>query len=64
MKELSFEQMERIEGGDETLGTLAGASCGAAFSGFIFGGFPGVITLAIFGPSCIGLSIGYVYNNN
>jgi len=55
MKTLSFEQMETVVGGNEVLTTSAGAVCGAAISGSLFGGFGLFVTAAIFGPSCIGL---------
>ena len=60
MKELSLSQLEQITGGGDWLATGAGAACGAVAAGFLFGGFGGVVSSAIFGPSCIGLTIGYL----
>lgn len=61
MKELSFEHLEQVKGGG-WLATGAGAACGMVFVGFMFGGIGGIATSIIFGPSCIGLSIGYLVN--
>ncbi len=59
MTKLSLNQMEMIEGGSwKELSTIAGGACGAALSGVFFGGFGLAISAALFGPTCIGLSIG------
>lgn len=59
-KKICFEQMELIEGGFD-MGTAAGAACGAAVSGFLFGGLPGVFTSLTFGPTCLGLTGVYIF---
>lgn len=61
MQQLSFMEMEDTAGGS-AVSTGAGAACAASLSGFFFGGFPGVVTSLIFGPTCIGLSIASLTN--
>jgi hypothetical protein len=59
MKKLSIEQISLVEGGSwKDMWTIAGGACGAAVSGVFFGGVGLAVSAAIFGPNCIGLSIG------
>jgi hypothetical protein len=61
MKKLELNQMENLEGGMDSQ-TAAGAACGLAVSGALFGGFGLFLTMAIAGPTCLGLVINELNN--
>lgn len=60
MEPLTKEMTATIDGGAANLAAYdaaTGMMCGAAASGFLFGGVGGVFTGAAFGPAC-GLMLG------
>ncbi|MBY0480498.1 MAG: hypothetical protein K2Q21_04010 [Chitinophagaceae bacterium] len=58
MKKLSQKKIESITGGSWTqMSTIAGGACAAAVTGAFFGPFGFAVSAALFGPTCIGLTI-------
>jgi hypothetical protein len=61
MKKLELNQMENLEGSWSSE-TNAGVACGLAVSGALFGGFGLFLSMAIAGPTCVGLVINELVN--
>lgn len=57
---LSEKELLSTEGGNANYDKATGIMCGAAVSGFFFGGAPGAFTGLAFGPGC-GLMLGMRY---
>lgn len=60
VESLTAEELQAFNGGAANLAaydTATGIMCGAAASGFFFGGVGGVFTGTAFGPAC-GLMVG------